>query len=262
MSVRDNGRIIDYNRKDRLLHRMIMTKHIIPNLLVLLFSVVFPNVMLANEQDTTMLIFTETEPGVEGAYQTRMLITPDYLRMDDGGKDNDYVLMNRKTRTIYSVSHEDERVVVINNEKPEVPQPDPFRHKTEEADAGGVPDIDGKRVRLYRFFTNGSMCFEVYAVQGFLDDAVKALSSFSEILAGQHARTVASIPAEFQSSCDLANNVFEPSRYLSKGFPVRQRDDIGRTRTLQEFKNNIKKPIELFVIPDKYEKFYPGLTRI
>jgi hypothetical protein len=231
-------------------------------ILILLLSAIFPHNTTASEQNTTILFFTETEPEVEGAYQTRMLISADYLRMDDGGKDDDFVLMNRKTRTIYSVSHEDERVVIINDQKISNSPPDPFHHKTEEVDSGEVPEIDGNAVHLFRFYTNDSMCFEVYAVQGFLEDAVKAMASFAEILAGQHARTIENIPAAFQSSCDLANNVFEPARYLSKGFPVRQRDDLGRTRSLLSFSNNINKPLKLFEIPKKYQEFYPGLSGI
>lgn len=233
-----------------------------PLKLLFTFIALMPSLVLAGDLNTSVLIFSEQEPGIEEPYQTRMLVTEEFLRFDDGGADDDFVLLNRKTRTIYSVSHEDERVVIIKDKKIDKSPPEPFRHSTEEGDSGGVPDIDGNAVRLFRFYTNGLMCFEVYAVQGFLDDAVKSMASFAEILARQHASTIDDIPAEFQTSCDLANNVFEPTRYLSKGFPVRQRDDIGRTRSLLSFKENIKKQSELFVIPSKYQMFYPGKTMI
>jgi hypothetical protein len=111
-------------------------------------------------------------------------------------------------------------------------------------------------------YTNGEMCVEVFAVEGLLTDAVDALASFARTLAHQHAATMADIPAEFQSACDLANNVYQPGRYLVDGFPVRQRDYLDRIRSLQSFRKDVKKAPQLFVIPANYHRFYPGKTPI
>lgn len=231
-------------------------------LLILISLALTPVPANADNGVATMLTFSEQEPLVENPYQTRVLVTADFLRMDDGGADDDFVLLDRKSRTIYSVSHEDQRVVVVKDRKVSSKAPETFVHRTEEGDTIGAPDIDGKPVHLYRFYTNETMCFEVYAVPGFLLDAVAAMTQFAEVLAGQHDLTRESMPAELQTACDLANTIYEPARYLSKGFPIRQRDDIGRVRTLLDVKKNIKIHPELFVIPDKYEKFYPGESRI
>jgi hypothetical protein len=230
--------------------------------LILISMTLLPVTAGADNGVATVLSFSERDPLVENPYQTRMLVTTDYLRMDDGGADDDFVLLDRRSRTIYSVSHEDQRVVVVKSREVKSKAPETFVHRTEEGDAGRVPDIDGKRVHLYRFYTNDTMCFEVYAVPGFLDDAVAALKQFAEVLAGQHALTRESMPAELQTACDLANTIYKPTRYLSRGFPIRQRDDIGRVRTLLDVKKNIKIQPQLFEIPVKYEKFYPGESRI
>ena len=113
---------------------------------------------------------------------------------------------------------------------------------------------------MFHFFTNDDMCYEVYAVKGFLPDVVKALSSYAEVLAGQHELNLAGMPKDLQTACDLANNVYAPTRYLSEGFPLRQLDDQGRSRHLNEFRKNIKVKPELFVIPENYERIYPGKT--
>lgn len=211
--------------------------------------------------DSTVLTFEEREPVVPEPYTTRMLLTADHIRMDDGGDTDDFVLFDRKTNTIYSVSHEDERVVIIEPSASEIPQPDGYQHESRVVESE-LPAIGGKDVMKVQHFTNGEMCMEVYAVDGLLADAADALASFALTLAHQHGVTMAEIPAEFQSACDLANNVYLPTRYLENGFPVRQRDYLDRSRALQSFRENVKKDQQLFVIPGKYQLFYPGKTPI
>jgi len=214
----------------------------------------------AEERLATELTFTETDPYIDEPYQTRMLVTPDYLRMDDGNADDDFVLLDRKTRTIYSVSHEEQRVVVVPDRKVTTEPGIKLEHRRTDDGSGGSPSIAGRRVHQFHFYTNGDMCYEVHAVKGFLPDVVKAMSSYAEVLAGQHELNLADMPKDLQAACDLANNIYEPTRYLSEGFPIRQRDDVGRSRNLQGFRKNVKVKSELFVIPEKYERFYPGKT--
>ena len=215
----------------------------------------------AGNLETTELIFEEREPVVPEAYLTRMLLTDDFLRMDDGGDDDDYLLYDRNAGKIYSVNHEDRRVVVVEPAARSIREPEAYRHETRVIPAE-LPAIGGREVLQVQHYTNDVLCFEVYAAEGLLIDAVDALAGFAQTLAYQHAATIADIPAEFQSACDLVNNIYQPARYLSKGFPVRQRDYLGRSRVLQSFRENIKKDEQLFVIPDNYHLFYPGKTPI
>lgn len=223
--------------------------------------ILLPFTATAGNLDTTELIFEEREPVVPEAYLTRMLLTDDFLRMDDGGDDDDYLLYDRNAGKIYSVNHEDQRVVVVEPTARPISEPETYRHESRVIPAE-LPEIGGNKVVRLQHFTNDEMCFEVYAAEGLLTDAVEALTGFAQILAYQHAATIADIPAEFQSACDLVNNVYQPARYLSNGFPVRQRDYQGRSRVLQSFRKDIQKDEQLFVIPDNYHLFYPGKTPI
>jgi len=179
---------------------------------------------LAVETEVTVLMFSEQDSQTEPAYISRMLLTRDFLRLDDGDNHGDFALFDRKTGTIYSVNHEDQRTLVIPLQPVLAAPPKPLRHDIEELDAGGAPDVDGRKVSRYYMFTNGNRCMEVYAVPGYYDDATQALAAFARTLAGQHAKTIAAMPDLVNADCDMANNVFEPDRYLSKGFPVRQKD--------------------------------------
>jgi hypothetical protein len=186
---------------------------------------------MAVETAVTMLMFEDQDSLNEPAYMTRLLLTNDYLRIDDGEDHGDFALLDREDGTVFSVSHED---------------------------AGGVPDVGGNKVSRYYMFTNGKRCMEVYAVTGFYDDAVNALTELSNTLAGQHAKGLEFIPDEARSDCDLANNIFVPDRHLSKGFPIRQKDFAGRTRKLVTVKDDVMIDSSIFELPEGYERFMPG----
>lgn len=213
---------------------------------------------LAVETEVTVLMFSEQDSQTEPAYISRMLLSRDFLRLDDGDNHGDFALFDRKTGTIYSVNHEDQRTLVIPLQPVLAAPPKPLRHDIEELDAG-VPDVDGRKVSRYYMFTNGNRCMEVYAVPGYYDDATQALAAFARTLAGQHAKTIAAMPDLVNADCDMANNVFEPDRYLSKGFPVRQKDYAERTRSLVSVKEKVIIDSSVFELPEGYERFMPGV---
>jgi hypothetical protein len=216
------------------------------------------NPAVAAEAEVTVPVFSQKASENEAPYISRVLLSKDYLRMDDSDDHGDFALFDRKDGTIYSVSHEDQRTLVIPLQSVAVAMPKPLRHDVEQLDAGGVPDVGGKKVGRYYLFTNGTRCMEIYAAQGFLEDAVSALAAFSRTLAGQHAKTISLIPEQIGSDCDLANNVFQPDRYLAKGFPVRQTDFTGKSRSLVNVKENVVVDSAIFALPEGYERFMPG----
>ena len=54
---------------------------------------------------TAFLTFSEAEPGGE-SYPVRMLVTEQYLRIEDGDGKSGYILFDRAARTIYSIRGE------------------------------------------------------------------------------------------------------------------------------------------------------------
>ncbi|GBE07089.1 hypothetical protein BMS3Bbin11_00545 [bacterium BMS3Bbin11] len=214
---------------------------------------------LAAETEVTVLMLNEQDSQNEPAYISRMLLTRDFLRLDDGDDHGNFALFDRKTGSIYSVNNEDQRILVIPLQPVLAVPPNPLRNDIEELDAGGVPDVDGKKVSRYYMVTNGNRCMEVYAVPGYLDDVTRALAAFARTLAGQHAKTIAAMPDLKDADCDLANNIFEPDRYLSKGFPVRQKDYAGRTRSLVSVKDKVVFDSSMFGLPEGYKRFMPGV---
>ncbi len=201
----------------------------------------------------TILKFSEQDEGA-APYEARMVVTPKYLRMDNGSDAGGFVLLDRATNAVYSVSRMDRTILVIRPTKIPLPRPTEFRQQVLK-DKGDFPAVVGKKVVHYTFFTNGRRCFDVYAAAGLLPDAVAALREYQLALAGQQAATEAKMPPSMRSVCDLANYVFRPARYLDYGFPVRQRDDAGTTRQLLDYKTAVPVASSLFVLPSGYRRY-------
>lgn len=201
---------------------------------------------------TVFLSFTETERGGE-PYPVRMLVTDRYLRIEDGDGQSGFILFDRAARTIYSISHPGRTTLVIKPLPVTLPVPKRFE-QAEQPDPASFPAVDGHKVIHYSLQTNGESCFEVYAADGLLPQAVQALREYHETLAGEQARMQATVPAAFQSACDLADFVFVPARYLAHGFPVRQVNHAGVTRQLVDYKTGVPVEPRLFELPKDYKE--------
>ncbi|MHB8346538.1 MAG: hypothetical protein ACYDHM_04985 [Acidiferrobacterales bacterium] len=207
-------------------------------------------------EPATLLIFSQQDEG--GApYEARMLVTPQYLRMDNGADKSGFILLNRQTHTVYSVSRSDRTIMVVKPQKILFPRPARFRQRIVR-DRGHFPTVAGKQVDHYTLLTNGRRCFDVYAAAGLLPDAVSALREYQRVLAGEQAVTETRTPRSMQSVCDLSNYIFRPARYLDFGFPVRQRDESGATRQLLNFRIAVPVASSLFALPSGFRRYRIG----
>jgi len=212
-----------------------------------------------NKSDTVFLLFNENEPGGQ-PYPVRMLVTQKFLRIEDGDGKSGFILFDRTGRKIYSVNNETRSTLVLEGRPVKLAAPKQFEHRAERDDEK-LPDVAGKSVTHYRLTTNGELCFDVYAADGLLPQAVAALREYHETLAAEQAVLQASVPAEFQSVCDLADYVFLPARYLAQGFPVRQVNRAGVTRQLTDYKIGVPVEAKLFELPPDYRQIAPAEMR-
>ena len=209
------------------------------------------------EQTATMLLYQVKEPGL-APYSSRILVTPRYMRMDDGSAQGDYLLFNRDSRTIYSVTHSDGTVLEIHPRPVTIKSPLPLHMGEAEVPNGkGAPEIDGKMPHRYRLSVNGALCYQVVAAAGLLEDAVKALRAYRLVLAGENARVLPRIPADMNEPCDLALNTFAPDWQLKFGLPIQAWDPHGRGQHLVDF--NAAYPVQrsLFVLPPNFRHYTP-----
>jgi hypothetical protein len=201
-----------------------------------------------------LLMFQEKEMGTEYS-PTRMIITGDFLRIDENRDDNEFVLFDRKQRTIYNVTQGDRTILVVKERPIELARPEPFENTVEKSDLEDGPSVGGKAITRYVLSTNGEQCYEVFAAEGLLEEARKALAEFQEVLAGEQAASLALTPPEFRSGCDLADSVFEPNRHLAYGFPVRTAQPGGRVRMLIDYDDHYAPDKKLFELPADFARF-------
>jgi hypothetical protein len=207
---------------------------------------------------TIFLSFTESSP--DGEYPVRMLVSEKFLRIEDGDTQDGFIVFDRTARTLYSVSHAAKSTLVLRARPVTLSAPKQFEHRVER-EKETLPPVDGRTVTHYRLLTNRERCFDVYAAEGLLPEAVAALREYHETLAGEQAVMQTNLPSGMQSACDLADQVFAPARYLAHGFPVRQVNRAGVTRQLVSYKRDVPVENGIFDLPKDYKQITPAELR-
>ena len=203
----------------------------------------------------TLLNFVEFEKGVE-PYATRLIVTREYMRFDDGEGAADFVLYHRQKNVIYSVNSSDATILAVHQKQIEI-QP-PFELKlthTKLDNLEGAPTIAGKQAQHYQFSANGERCYDVIAVPGLMPDVVVALSEFGELLASDSKVTFSALPADMQKPCDISMSTFAPGRHFEFGFPIQEWSMNGSGRSLLDYQLEYEPDPALFVLPTGYRQY-------
>ena len=200
-----------------------------------------------------LLRFSEQDAGGE-PYETRMLLSHAYLRIDDGPNSDGYILLDRVAHTVYSVSHADRTVLVIKSLPVTLEAPAKFDQGAVREDAD-YPAVAGQSVSHYRLTANRERCGDVFAAAGLLPDAVAALRDYHITLAGEQAQAESHRPVEQQSACDLADYIFTPARYLDHGFPVRYVNRSGHVRQLTDYTAQYSLNADWQTVPADYRYY-------
>ncbi len=209
---------------------------------------------LMSESGTTMLNFIEHERGVD-PYSTRLIVTKEFLRFDDGEGSVDFVLLDRNKDVIYSVNSSEGTVMAIHQKDIEIQPPFELELTHEQITMQEAPDIEGIQPQHYQFSANGDNCYQVIAVQGLMPDVVTALQEFTDLLASDSKVTFNSLPADLQKPCDISMNTFAASRHLALGFPIQEWSENGAGRALVDYQLNYQPDDSLFELPADYHQF-------
>ena len=200
---------------------------------------------MAQAADMTVVRYIDQDPG-EAAYATRILVTPDFMRMDSGEDGGDFVLLDRRQRRVINVMRDSRLAMVF------VPGALPARPANWRARLVTQPGAAG--TQRYTLTARGAVCSEGVAARRAAQDAARAMAELKAVLAATQYRVWKDSPREMQHDCDLANQVWESGTTLKLGLPLEEREFSGRSR---QFESESKEPLrpELFRVPD-------GLTAI
>lgn len=201
-----------------------------------------------------LLTFGDQEEGVD-PYQTRIIITQDYMRFDDGEGATDYLLFDRTKKTIYSVTQETKSITVISAEQTNVKQPFDLKLTQKKIDdMQDAPSMEGVKPEHHVYMSGEQVCFEVLSVPGFLPAYVEAMQEFNTILANDSAFTLPNLPADMHNGCSLGKSIFAPNRHLKAGFPIQLWGPDGTQSVLLDFKRDYQADKTLFNIPASYSR--------
>jgi len=203
---------------------------------------------------TDWLLYEEEEPGT-GQYPVRILVSVDYVRFDDNYDASDFLLLDRRTHTLFSVSHEERSILVIEGKPGGTSLPSNIDLAEERSEDVDAPTIGGNSPVHVRFKANDDLCYEAVVVPGLMARATEALTGYAELLGLRQLDSLESVPEAMQTPCFLSRYVYRPARQYREGLPVREWDAEGYLRTLMDFGEKRSVSPGLFVLPDGYEQF-------
>lgn len=194
----------------------------------------------AHAADMVEFRYVDQDPG-DPPYLTRMLVTTDFMRMDSGEDDGDFILLDRRKRTVTNVMRDNQLALVFTPGKLP-PRP-----------AGWKPRLDVRPAapgtRRFSLVVNGVTCSEGVAARAAAPDAARAMAELKSVLAAMQYRVWQTTPPELRHDCDLANQVWESGTTLKLGLPLEEREFTGRTRQFERESSQPLRP-ELFRLPE------------
>lgn len=202
-------------------------------------------------QGDLMLVYQDAEPDIE-PYITRIIVTRDFLRMDDGTDESSFTLLDRKQKLIYAVVHENRSILKLEEREPVKAVPDNLKLDARKTVDENAPTIEGRTPEHYELLVNGKLCNDIVVVKDLNQEALDALREFRRIMSTVHANNLSKTPPEYLDECFLANDVYAPVRLLQYGLPIQQRKANGSTRILMNYDRNYKASPTLFELPAGY----------
>lgn len=205
--------------------------------------------------DGVMLKYMVSESGL-APYPSRILVTASMVRMDDDEPGGDYLLFDRETQLISSVTHEDGTVLEIPARAVTQPPPIPLqRDQSLEVD-NQAPKIGGKQPHQLRLTVNDKLCYDAVVVPGLLPDTVRALRDFNRVLAGEQGKMLGQLPDDMIDGCDLALHTFHPEWPLESGLAIQEYEmATKRGRLLVDIDPHSKIESKMFELPAEFTHY-------
>ena len=203
------------------------------------------------------LSYIEREAGTD-EYEVTMLVSDRYIRIDETNEDSGYIIYDDRDKVIYSVSHHDDSVLVIEN-YPFSMKDSPVKVNIEYLQLADAPNVSGESIFNYRVFIDGNdeegeTCTELQIVENILPKVRFILQNYQKVVSGQQVRMVDNKITEMQDACFYVDQIYNAGDYYKKGLPVQEWHSNERSRLLTSYKK-ITVEEKIFSIPQKYRKF-------
>jgi hypothetical protein len=210
--------------------------------------------------NATVLWYEVEEPGT-AAYPVRITVTDNYLRIDDDDPDSGYILFDRAGHEVYSVNHDEHSILEFPATRTALRFPATFRHEELVVHDEQLPAVGGKRPLHVQLQAGGSTCYEVMAVPGLLEPAAAALDEYAQVMAARQLENLGSVPADIRTPCYLLRYVYGASLPYREGMPIREWDSKGYSRILVDYREKMPVNIDMFALPEGYQRYQMGNLR-
>lgn len=221
--------------------------------LILLLSALAFHAQAESTVSADQLIYREIGESSQANAFNRILVTPEYVRFDDGTGRDGFLLYDRKQREIYSVNAEDRAILEIKPEpinalSKDAPKVEVLRKCDDKA-----PEVGGAKPLEVELLANGESCEKRLVVPGLMKPAVAGLAEYHRTLSWQQQASLSAIPVEMQNVCDLALNVFFPDLLVKEGLSFQRWGSGGRDE-LVDFSTGKSVDAKLFELPQGYRR--------
>jgi hypothetical protein len=199
-----------------------------------------------------VLVYQVWEEGAD-PYVSRVMVTEDYVRLDEGSDVGGYTLFDRQQEILYNVQIEDRSILVMNSDAP-IPESSPGLILQQEVEVDEeAPRVAGAQPTQVRLLANGELCSEMVVVEGVMEDALEGLRELKLSLARIQSSTLDATPLSMRTPCDLAANLYAADRPLNFGLPLQERS-AGRSQSLVDFSPDYEADDALFQLPADFSR--------
>lgn len=237
-----------------------MRRELIPNYLcrITLALLLLTSTLLSAEQTSVDLLVYQVERPGEAPYINRLLISDQFLRLDQGEAVAGFILYDRGKQVIYSVNPEESSILVI----------DPVEHPNRDTaeldielvseEKADVPSVGGVEPVYWRMMVNGGRCREAFVLPSTLSSGLAVYAAYLRLLSVQQGLALAAVPKAFQDACDNAVHVYAADAFVQKGLPLKIWDNKGYSEALLDYKQDFKLDSEQFILPENYQQVPMG----
>lgn len=228
--------------------------------LILLFtlSLFYTLSQASDDLQVTVFWFGESEVGSEQV-QMRYLVSPQYLRIDNGNIHDDFILFDATKKIIFSVSHEDKTILLIKSDDWKKPA---YKFVADISNdvLEGAPAISGKQVKEYKVKVNAEVCTNILYIPGMYKKEMDIFKYYQQTLSSQQIRNLSNTPEHMKTPCFMLDVAYNDGAYYDLGLPVQEWHNRGYARYLKDYKQE-KVAVKLFELPKDYKQYSIGISQ-
>ena len=204
----------------------------------------------------TELRYIEREPGIDD-FELVVQVGERFMRIDDMTDDSGYIVFDDDKKTIFSVSHFDRSVLVI--EPFDFSKSDsPANYETEYLELSDAPAVSDNNVFNYREYTGKGKeeetCIEVQLVENLMPEVRRMLKNYLNVVSGQQVKMTDNKITDIQTACYFVSQIYNTGSYYDKGLPIQEWQSNGRFKALTSFKK-VSSDKARFNVPESYRRF-------